>query len=221
MAAVIKHEHTMRLLSHGDVSSNELFYRTPCLTKYINQYNSLLSTSNIDSTNDTWIKEHVLNKIILYIRDTELAGPGTAFMVGELEAKYVEMFDGHCIVWSTHVSRFARLPGLLKGLSVNKLSVFFDSAIQNNTQNTQDFSESLVNIVGPVRQALRLKCQSTDANFKFDKLSQIEPVPIELLTQVNFILEGTDLSEKSFSKESLTLAQTMMFNFSFSRDGKR
>ena len=50
-----------------------------------NQYHSFFSTNNIDSTNDTWIKELVLNKIILYIRETESAGPGTVFMVGELE----------------------------------------------------------------------------------------------------------------------------------------
>ena len=59
-------------------------------------------------------------------------------MVGELEAMYVEMLDGHGVVWSTHVSRFvelsvARVPVLLKGLSGNKLSMFFDSAVQNNT----------------------------------------------------------------------------------------
>ena len=70
-----------------------------------------------------------LNKIILYIRDTELAGPGAVFMVGELGAMYVEMLDGHDIVWSTHVSQFAefllaRVPGLLNRLSSNKLSVF-------------------------------------------------------------------------------------------------
>ena len=50
-----------------------------------NQYHSFFSTNNIDSTNDTWIKELVLNKIILYIRETESAGRGTVFMVGELE----------------------------------------------------------------------------------------------------------------------------------------
>ena len=123
MAAVIKHEHILRSLSHVEVSSNELFCRTPCLAIYTNQYNSLLSTNNIDSANDTWIKELVLNKIILYIRDTELAGPGTTFMVGELEAMYVEMLDGHGIVWGTHVSRFAELllqgfQGYLKGCQV-------------------------------------------------------------------------------------------------------
>ena len=44
---------------------------------------------------------------------------------------------------------------------------------------------------------------STDTNFKFDKTSQIESVPIELLTLVNFILGGIDLSEKVFQKNHL------------------
>ena len=65
----------------------------------------------------------------------------------------------------------------------------------------------------------RLKCQYMGANFTFDKASQVKPVPIELLTLAN--LEGIDLSEKGFSKESLELAQVMIFNFRFNRDGKR
>ena len=59
----------------------------------------------------------------------------------------------------------------------------------------QIFFELLVNIVGLVRQAMRLKCQFTDSNFKFDKTIQIESVPIELISLVNFILQGIDLSE--------------------------
>ena len=73
MAAVIKHEHILRSLSHGGVSSNELFYHTLFLTKNTNQYNGFFSTNNIDSTNDTWIRELVLNKTILYIRDNSIS----------------------------------------------------------------------------------------------------------------------------------------------------
>ena len=103
---------------------------------------------------------------------------------------------------STHVSRFeelllARILGLFKGLSGNNMNVFFDF------QKPQDFFESLVNIIGPIRQFMFLKCQSRDANLKYGKASQIESVPIELLALVNFILEGIGLSEKDFSKESL------------------
>ena len=173
-----RHEHILHSLSHGDVLRNELFYHTPGLKKYINQCNSVLSSNNIDLTSDIWIKELVLNKINLYIRDTKLAGPGTVFMVVELEAIYVEMLDSSGIEWSTHVLQFAkplllRVSGLLKGLLSNKLSMFFDSVVQNNTQNLQKFFESLVNIVGPARQSMRLKCQSTDTTFNFDKASQI------------------------------------------------
>ena len=225
IAAVIKHENVLRLLSHGDVSSNELFYHISCLSNYTNQYNRISNANNTDSTNDSWVKELVLNKIILHIKDTELINPGTVFMVGELENMYIVMLDGHGIVCSFHVSRFAdllisRIPGLLKGLSGNKVSLFFDSAVQNNTQNPEDFFDSLVNLVGPVRQAMRLKIQSTDTAFKFDKDNQIKFVPIELLTIINFIQEGINLSEKGFSKESLAIAQAMQFNFRFNRDGK-
>ena len=62
------------------------------------QSNSFLNTNNIDSTNVIWIKKLVLNKIILYIRDTELASSGTVFMVGEPEAMYVEMLGSHGII---------------------------------------------------------------------------------------------------------------------------
>ena len=91
-------------------------------------------------TNNTWIKELVLNKVILYITDTKLAGPGIAFMLGELEAIYVGVLDSSGTVWSTHIPGFAELllawvPGLLKGLLSNKLNVLFDSAVQNNTQD--------------------------------------------------------------------------------------
>ena len=84
-----------------------------------------------------------------------------------------------------------------------------DSAVQNNTQNAQDFFETLVNIVGPVRQAIRLKCQSMGANFKFDNASQIESVPMELRTGAysHFAIKGSGLSrnidKKSISKYNL------------------
>ena len=93
-----KHKYILGWLSHGDVLSNELIYHTLSLTKYTNQCNSLLSTNNIDSAINTWIKELVLNSIILCIGGTELVGSDTVFMVCELEAMYVKMLDGHCIV---------------------------------------------------------------------------------------------------------------------------
>ena len=56
---------------------------------------------------------------------------------------------------------------------------------------------------------MRLKYQSTDANFNFEKAIQIESAPIEFITLTNFTLEVINLSENSFSKESLALASQL------------
>ena len=159
----------LRSLSHDDVSRDELFYHTPCLTKYTNQYN------NIDLTNDIWMKEPVLNTITitLYIKNTEW--PWHSFYGWWLEAMYVEMLGGHSIGWSTHVSPFE---DKLCNWNVNPWMVNLSLAMQVKLS----------------------QCQSSS-----------------LLR--NFILEGINL--KRFSKESLALAQAMMFNFCFNRDEKR
>ena len=105
--------------------------------------------------------------------------------------------------------------GYSKGCQAASWAYFLILLFKITLKMPQIFFELLV---GLVRQAMRLKCQSMDANFKFDKASQIESVPIELYTLANF--EGIDLSEKGFSKESLALAR-VMFNFCFSRGRKR
>ena len=68
-------------------------------------------------------------------KNRELACSGTVFMVGRLEAVYVEMLDDHGIIWSTHVSTHELLLARVPGLSDNNFNVLFDSAVQNNTQN--------------------------------------------------------------------------------------
>ena len=90
--------------------------------------------------------------------------------------------------------------GYSKGCQATSWAYFLILLFKITLKMPQIFFELLVNIVGLVRQAMRLKCQSMDANFKFDKASQIEAVPIELYTPANF--EGIDLSEKGFSKET-------------------
>ena len=226
MAVALCHEHVLQLLSMGDVSSNELFYHAACLNSYTKKYNNIKNIDNNDDNNAAWIKELVLNKIILHINDLEVYSPGNLFIVGELESMYIEMLDGHDIVCTSHVSRFAehlleRVPGLHKGISGNKLSLFFDSAVQNIQQNHEDFFDALRNVIGPVRQAMLEKCKASDKTLKFDKASQINSVPIELLTLVNFILEGVNLTDKGFSKESLAISQIMQFNFRSNRDEKK
>ena len=223
MAAVIKHDNVLCKLSSGDVSNNEMFYHNRCLNKYSRLYNSMVSKPSTASVNEEWIKELSLNKLLLHMKDIESTKPGTVFVVGELESMYAESLEGYGINWSCHVSRFANLliqrtPGLLKGICSGKVSVFFDSAVPSVVKSPEEFFDSLVQVVGPIRKAMLLKCQSNDSTMQFDKESQIQSVPIELLTLINFILEGIDLSTKGFSKESLFISQAMMFNFKSNRN---
>lgn len=139
IAATVNHEHILRCLSHGDVSSNEMFYHDKCLTKYTHKYNDIISKGNTDNKNDLWVKELVLNKIILYIKDIERVNPGTVFIVYELESMYEDMLIGYNIKWTSHVTRFAdllirRVPGLIRGLINTKVSVFFSSNCQSQCQ---------------------------------------------------------------------------------------
>ena len=50
--------------------------------------------------------------------------------------------------------------------------------------------------------------------------AQMESIPIELLTLINFVQDVIDASIKGFSKESLAISQTIMHNFRSNRDKK-
>ena len=68
---------------------------------------------------------------------------------------------------------------------------------------------------------MRLKCQSKTQDTSFDKQSQIKSIPIELLTLINFVQDGIDASVDGFSKESLAISRTILYNFRFNRDKKQ
>ena len=100
----------------------------------------------------------------------------------------------------------------------------FSTAVRDIDPGTNDpkaFFKSLIKVVEPVRQAMRLKCQSKTQDTSFDKQSQIKSIPIELLTLINFEQDGIDASVDGFSKESLTISQTILYNFRFNCDKKQ
>ena len=100
----------------------------------------------------------------------------------------------------------------------------FSTAVKDIDRDTNDpkaFFKTLIKVVGPVRQAMSLKCKSKNPDTGFDKQSQISSIPIELLTLVNFIQDGIDASVDGFSKESLAISQTILYNFRFNRDKKQ
>ena len=162
------------------------------------------------------------------MKDVEVTNPGFNFVICDLEQIYSEMLAGHGIYWSCHSSTFADLlvehvDGLIK-VTTPKVRVCFSTAVKDIDHETNDpkaFFKSLIKVVGPVRQAMRLKCQSKTQDTSFDKQSQIKSIPIELLTLINFVQDGIDASVDGFSKESLAISQKNLYNFRINRDKKQ
>ena len=96
----------------------------------------------------------------------------------------------------------------------NKVCLSFDSAIVQEHSlgdtDSETFCESLVQVIEPVREAMYKKCDTELSYDKIDNWAQIESVPIELLSLVNFLQDGIDLSNKGFSRESLTMSQIII-----------
>ena len=70
---------------------------------------------------------------------------------------------------------------------------------------------SIRHVVQPIRNAMILKKNSFQGNFTED--SQINPVPIHLLSLVSMLIDGTNVANKGFSQAALTASQIIMYNF--------
>ena len=107
----------------------------------------------------------------------------------------------------------------------NKVCLSFDSAIVQEHSlgdtDSETFCESLVQVIEPVREAMYKKCDTELSYDKIDSRAQIESVPIELLSLVNFLQDGIDLSNKRFSRESLAMSQIIMYNFRSSKNERK
>ena len=57
------------------------------------------------------------------------------------------------------------------------------------------------------------KCQEHSSSLNVDLQSQLDSVLIELLQLINFLQDGVDLNDKSYSGEALAISQTIMYNF--------
>ena len=65
------------------------------------------------------------------------------------------------------------------------------------------------------------KCQEHSSSLNVDLQSQLDLVPIELLQLINFLQDGVDLNDKSYSGEALAISQTIMYNFRCNIKNKR
>ena len=84
LATRLNHEAILRLLSSGDVASNELYYLNKCYDT-IQQLHSKFTKSEsnkISSVCGTECKQIELKKVIFYLKDRDMPHPGFSFFDG-------------------------------------------------------------------------------------------------------------------------------------------
>ena len=65
------------------------------------------------------------------------------------------------------------------------------------------------------------KCQEHSSSVNVDLQSQLDlAIPIELVQSINFLEDGIDLNDKSYSKEALTISETIMYNLRYNTKNK-
>ena len=90
MATQLNYKAILRLLSSGDVASNELYNHDKGYDTIRYQYSKFTrSESNKSSSmRDTNCKPIALKKVIFYLKDSEMSNPGNFYIVMGLESMY-------------------------------------------------------------------------------------------------------------------------------------
>ena len=135
IATKLNHEPVLRLLSSGDVASNELCYHDKCYDTTRCQYSKFTKSESDKSSSmrDTECKQIALKKIIFYLKDSEMSNPGNLYPVMELETMYSNLLKSDNIHHNNHTTTFGDLlvkyvPSLNKKTANKRVSVFFDTA---------------------------------------------------------------------------------------------
>ena len=124
------------------------------------------------------------------------------------------------IYYESHVTRFAynlvlQAPFLEKRLVNNNVTVVFkdaiDEIIHKSSIEPNAFLRSINVVVSPICDEMS-KVRNT-FNTHFGDNSQISSVPIELLTLISVLIDGVDISNKTFSQSAVTCSQQIMYNF--------
>ena len=106
-------------------------------------------------------------------------------------------------------------PFLEKRLVDNNVIVVFkgaiDEIIHKSSIEANAFLRSINAVVSPIRDEMS-KLRNTFSTH-FGDNSQISSVPIELLTLISALVDGVDISNKTFSQSAVTCSQQIMYNF--------
>ena len=128
----LNHEPLLRLLSSGDVASNELFYHDKCYDTIRYQYSKFTKSKSNESSSmhDIKCKQIAFKKVIYFLKNSEMSNPGNLYPVMELETMYSDLLKSDNIHHNNHTTTFADLlvkyvPGSKKKTANNCVSVCF------------------------------------------------------------------------------------------------
>ena len=222
MALTLGNEDIAQKLAVGDLASNELFYHNECLTEFHNIYNKTLKESDtVSETNRVkWCEASALSKVINSIYEKDRENPGSSFSVKSLEQQYIELLHQQGIKYSSHVTRFAdklvvNVEGLIKDTSNKTTMVYLQKNISSMMYSMCDepnaFLGKLREIIKPIRDAMA--SHKNEFHSVFDKDSQVNAVPMILMTLVSMLVDGASVENRGFSQGALSAAQIIMYNF--------
>ena len=161
MVTKLNHESVLRLLSSGDVASNELYYHDKCYDTIRYQYSKFTKSKSNESSSmhDIKCKQIAFKKVIYFLKNSEMSNPGNLYPVMELETMYSDLLKSDNIHHNNHTTTFADLlvkyvPGLNKKTANKHVSVIFDTAVIGLNTSSETYFDSPVKNTGPFRKAM-------------------------------------------------------------------
>ena len=113
MGTKIGDNDLIRILSSGDIASNEIFYHKenikPSLANFHRKYQTECKNTDVDVNKDDidWLKSSALDKVYFYMYETEMQTKSSVFKAKDLENMYIDLLQCHNIIIASHVSRFS------------------------------------------------------------------------------------------------------------------
>ena len=137
-----------------------------------------------------------------------------------METLYIDLLKCHGIQAASHVIRFAeklllQIEDLEKKTVGRTISLYFkhtfNSVMRDSVVEPDNFMKSLRRVIRPIRDAMCITKNKFEGYFLND--SQTNSVPIQLLSFISVLVDGTNITNKGFSQAAQTCSQIIMYNF--------
>ena len=142
------------------------------------------------------------------------------FSVKSLEEQYISLLHDQGIKYTSHVTRFAdklveNIDGLIKDTTHEKIIVYLQQDVSKMIYDSRDshniFMRRLRDVATQIRNTMVIQKNKFVGSFKKD--SQADSVPIELMTLMSMLVDGTTTENNVLSQGALTSAQVVLYNF--------